>query len=157
MAAAGDITGDGVDDLLVGASQRNLSGTRRGAAYLVAEFATGDIDEVAQLEMQGKTNQEHFGLALSSAGDLDGYGAAIAVGAPNAGSGAVYLFAVGTGIVTTDEAIAHVMGETAGDRLGSAVLGGFDYDGDGLGDLVIGSEEAASGAGEGLIFLGGGL
>ena len=157
MAAAGDITGDGTDDLLVGASQRNLSGTRRGAAYLIAEFATGDINEVAQLEMQSKTNQEHFGLALSSAGDLDGYGATIAVGAPNAGSGSVYLFAAGSGIVTTDEAIAHVMGEVAGDRLGSAVLGGFDYDGDGLGDLLIGAEDAADGAGEGMIFLGGGL
>jgi hypothetical protein len=156
--APGDLNGDGVGDLLVGSPQRNLWGTRRGAAYLVTNFTSGDIDEVASLELDGLTDFGHFGSTLAGTGDVDGSGPGIAVGAPNAGAGAVFLFPGGsTGVETTEAAIGRIDGLVAGDRLGSAVLGDLDYDGDGLIDLIVGAESALDGLGEAVVFLGGGL
>lgn len=158
LMAPGDLNGDGVGDLLVGSPLRNLWGTRRGAAYLVTNFTSGDIDEVASLELDGLTDFGHFGSTLAGTGDVDGSGPGIAVGAPNAGAGAVFLFPGGsTGVETTEAAIGRIDGLVAGDRLGSAVLGDLDYDGDGLIDLIVGAESALDGLGEAVVFLGGGL
>jgi hypothetical protein len=158
LMTPGDLNGDGVDDLLVGAPMRNLWGSRRGAAYLVTDFSSGSIDEVASLELDGLIDNGHFGSALSGTGDVDGSGPGIAVGAPNAGAGAVFLFPGGlTGVETTDAAIGRIDGLVAGDRLGSAVLGDLDYDEDGRVDLIVGAESALGGLGEAVVFLGGGL
>ena len=158
MANPGDIDGDGLDDVLIGAPQRNLAGSRRGAVYVVTEATSGVVTEIAHLEIQSQTDQGHFGSAVSGSGDVDGSGLGIVVGAPNAGAGSVYVFGGGlTGIVTTDDALGSVAGWTEGDRMGSAVLGGVDYNGDFLLDLIVGAEGADDGAGRTAIFVGGGL
>lgn len=158
LVVPGDLNGDGVDDLLVGSPLRNFWGTRRGAVHLVTDVASGAIDDLAALKLEGLTDHGHFGLTLSGTGDVDGSGPGIAVGAPNAGAGSVFLFAGGlTGAVTTDAAIGRIDGLVADDRLGSAVLGDLDYDGDGRLDLIVGAESALGGFGEAVVFLGGGL
>ncbi|MEC8191958.1 MAG: FG-GAP-like repeat-containing protein [Myxococcota bacterium] len=159
MANAGDVNGDGLDDVLVGAPRRNLvADGRRGVAYLLTDVTSGVITEIAHLELQGRVNQGHFGSAVSGSGDIDGTGPGVVVGAPNAGAGTVFVFAGGiSGVITTDDAIGSVSGWSDGDRMGSAVLGGVDHDGDLAIDLIVGAEGADDGAGRAAIFLGGGL
>ena len=125
---------------------------------MVTEATSGVVTEIAHLEIQSQTDQGHFGSAVSGSGDVDGSGLGIVVGAPNAGAGSVYVFGGGlTGIVTTDDALGSVAGWSEGDRMGSAVLGGLDYNGDFLLDLIVGAEGADDGAGRTAIFVGGGL
>jgi len=161
LARVDDLDGDGLDDLLVGAPERNLTvtGARRGAAYLLTEMGSGSITDVATLELNGLVDTAHFGTALASTGDVDGSGPGIAVGAPRADGGKVFLFPGGlTGTVTTDEAIGVISGDDLDDGVGTALVGNIDYDGDGLLDLVVGADGKDSAeAGSAAVFLGGGL
>eukprot|EP00058_Branchiostoma_floridae_P023516 XP_002609006.1 hypothetical protein BRAFLDRAFT_84822 [Branchiostoma floridae] len=84
-----DLTNDGVTDLLVGAPVYLEKGVG-GAVYL---YSTRDKATLQLVTMLTGPPASHFGLSLSSAGDLNGDGFTdIAVGAPNEGSGAVYIY-----------------------------------------------------------------
>lgn len=97
VADAGDITGDGVSDILVGAAYATPNGLfGRGAAYIYSG-ATG----LFQIQINGSDQNTNLGLDVSTAGDVNGDGLAdIVVGefgaAPNgisrAGSAYVYSF-----------------------------------------------------------------
>jgi hypothetical protein len=158
LDVAGDIDGDGKDDLIVGAPERNLEGTGRGAVYLILDMTDGEIEEIAFAEIQGLLDGGNFGQSVSVIGDVDGSGIGIGVGAPGEGKGKVFLFGGGlSGTYISDDAIGRVLGADFGGRLGSALLGNIDYDGDGLLDLIVGADGGGLADGEVAVFLGGGL
>ncbi len=160
MTMLDDVTGDGLADLLVGAPGRNLEGVGRGAAYLLSALATGGIGEIAQAEFRGPEDNARFGAALAGMGALDAEGTqGIAIGAPaHAATGAVHVYGGPfEGSITADMAIGMVTGVAEGDGFGSALIGGVDYDGDGMFDLTVGSPTANAGRGEVRILLGGAL
>jgi hypothetical protein len=161
MVHAGDINGDGQDDLLVGAPNRNLLGEDRGAAYLLTDVADGNIIDLAELEIQGLVDDGRLGMSLSSSSDLDGLGPGIAVGAPEAGGGTVFLFAEElSGTLTTDDAVGQVSGaadDLNKDGVGAAVLANIDYNEDGVLDLIVGADSRGDGVGEIAVFFGGGI
>jgi len=67
VGAAGDLDGDGIHDLVVGAHSANPGGiTRAGSAYLFSG-ATGTL--VARLD--GFSPEERMGVSVSGAGDVD--------------------------------------------------------------------------------------
>ncbi len=86
VAAAGDVNGDGVDDLLVGAPQANAGGVLdSGASYVVfgRKQTTGGFPPVMPLasldgangfQMSGEDVDDESGWALAAAGDVDGDG-----------------------------------------------------------------------------------
>ncbi len=156
---AGDIDGDGLDDLLIGAPERNLSGTDRGAAYLVTNFATNDIVTASAAEFNGSEDAANFGLSLANMGEVEGAGPVIAIGAPDtAAGGTVFLFGGElSGTFTTDDAVGFIHGDAEGDGAGAALIGNVDFDGDGRLDLIVGADGSAARAGQAAIFLGGGL
>ncbi len=97
-AGLGDVNGDGLDDLAVGATGYN-SGSSADAGKAYAYQGGNPPDAVADFSYApGQNNDDQFGTALDGVGDLDGDGRAEwTVGAPfdkNAGTdaGRAYLF-----------------------------------------------------------------
>jgi hypothetical protein len=141
-ASAGDVDGDGLGDVIVGAPSMGTG----GGAYFLAGPITASLDlsqDSVQLTGEHQTNA---GFEVAGGGDVDGDGLDdIAVAAPwfdgsldNAG--AIYLFTTvpTAGDVTQAEAILH--GDVALTNAGRALDMGGDANGDGRADLLIGGK-----------------
>ena len=148
LARAGDLDGDGVDELAVAAIQSYLDGYNAGAVYLVPVTTTGtgtlaDMDG-ALLGVGG----QFAGLGLAPAGDLNGDGYAdllVGGGYGNSGGGAW----IAQGPVASRQALADAevrfTPETEGDHLGWAVSSAGDFDADGAPDVAISAPHASGG------------
>ncbi len=139
LSWAGDVTGDGLDDMLVGAP--GWSGNK-GAAIIVAGPLTGVIDPLTGNHYwTGAATADEAGRSVAGAGDVDGDGFNdVLIGAWNAGEalqGATYLL---RGPVDSDgtlsDADATLWGD-AGYIAGLPVAGRGDIDGDGRSDIAI--------------------
>ena len=151
--AVGDVTGDGIDDLFVGAP-RGGKGTRFGAGdiYLIAGPIRGEIDladRAADATFRGQTPLERAGVVLGLS-DMNGDGVPDLIvatsGTPVATAHAPG-FRSGTGVVRIIDGTLrgeHALEPTAmltvhgAQSLGASVLGG-DYNGDGHDDLICGA------------------
>jgi hypothetical protein len=154
--AAGDLNGDGIDDLIVSAPKRDSTGWDAGAAYVVLGPPSGTFSSsMADHAYSGFTTGDQLGASLATA-DLDTDGLEdLILGSPSdscagTGSGAVHLIsALGpagpTGIDTASRGMM-VMGETTGDNAGFSFAIG-DVDGDGQPDVLIGAPHEGSGGG----------
>jgi hypothetical protein len=135
VSGAGDVDGDGYDDLIVGANWNDAGGADAGRAY-VYSGQTGNLIWAFTGEAAG----DWFGISVSGAGDVnnDGYDDLI-VGAVynNAGgdkAGRAYVYSGQTGNL-----IWTFTGEAARDYFGRSVSGAGDVDNDGYDDLIVGA------------------
>jgi len=146
VAAPGDVTGDGHADLLVAASRASGDGLRSGVVYLVAgPFEGGGklVDAAARIE--GEAAQDGLGTSLGGLGDIDDDGTAdLVIGATSASDGGVAYVFLGplSGTVAASCATRRLVAESTGDKVGAAVLGDVDSNGDGTSDLFIGATVA---------------
>lgn len=166
VAGGGDVDGDGNDDFIMGA--RTWSNpvktwqVNAGAAYLVFGFDRGNNTlPSGALALTGTKAYEYAGAGVDIVGDLDGDGfAELAVGATGAdtngsSSGCVYII---NGPITADVdlavADAEIGGETAGDAIGSRIVGLGDVDGDGVDDFAVGARtEDTNGVDAGAVYV----
>ncbi len=151
VSGAGDVDGDGLDDVLVGADCSDEAGALSGKAYLVLGGSLGSSPShplgLADLQLLGESGGDRAGGAVGSAGDVDGDGVAdLLVGACYNSDlsdrhGKVYLLLAdglpSSGSLGLGEADRAWVGEFPGDLAGRAVSTAGD--GDGLADLAIGA------------------
>jgi hypothetical protein len=144
VAGGGDLTGDDVLDLVVGAVGRTTSGADGGAVYVVSGDERGTLDLVfAEARVFGTDGGDWAGESVASPGDLDGDGGGriCSSGRPYADgdvdfAGAAYVFfGPITGSLDADDADVIRYGDSASDLAGFAVAGAADTDGDGVSRL----------------------
>jgi hypothetical protein len=137
---AGDIDGDGTDDLAV--AYGNYA-TGHGLVYLLTDVAAGqrDIASAASATLYGEGGASHAMASPSlDHADFDGDGRGDLVIGTGGQSGDVYVvLAPGTGIYDLGTADVILTGTSANDQAGCAVVVADDADGDGTPDLFVGA------------------
>ncbi|MCK5015938.1 MAG: FG-GAP repeat protein [Candidatus Peribacteraceae bacterium] len=156
VSTAGDLNGDGFDDIIVGSPGVDYSKT--GAAFFYLGSSTGLASTPENIESTGGNaflpliTEGQFGYSVSTAGDLnsDGYSDLI-IGAPtfdhdlkSEQKGATFVWYGNQdwdygGVRTTSSADWSVNGFVKEQELGTSVSTAGDFNGDGYDDVIIGA------------------
>jgi hypothetical protein len=159
VSSAGDVNGDGFDDLIVGVPEADSNGENSGSSYVVFGKADGfaanvnlsSLDGSNGFRLDGAATYDYSGHSVSSAGDVNGDG--------------FDDFIVGTGGRNVDSSFV-VFGRNSGfsaaidlsnldsndgfrldapvflNSLGHSVSGAGDLNGDGFSDVIVGGNSS---------------
>jgi Ca2+-binding RTX toxin-like protein len=168
VSSAGDINGDGIDDLIVGAYRADPNGnSAAGASYVVfggsgvgssGSFNLSALNGSNGFVINGIAANDRSGVSVSSAGDINGdgiddliIGASAADPNGNTFAGASYVVFGGSGVGSSGSLNLSTLngsngfvinGIAAGDGSGGSVSSAGDINGDGIDDLIIGASAA---------------
>ncbi|WP_146179684.1 beta strand repeat-containing protein [Limnohabitans parvus] len=167
VSNAGDVNGDGLDDMLVGNPNY---GARDGRAYLIYGKASGAAVEVSSLPAIGASNSVGFmvtadqpsnnpGLTTMASGDVNGDGYSDLVlgawfqGSTGVGPGGAYVVYGNSTNTSLDISTLTAGSNTRGFQIigevnaGIDIAGVGDVNGDGLADVLLQGNQSLVGAG----------
>ena len=162
----GDLNGDGIVDLAVGAPLDGTAGNAPGSVYILFLNSNGSVDSSVRLSsgingVPELADGDQFGQSVTTTGDLNADGIAeLAVGAPlddtrGADRGGIYILFLNTEGHVEDFTFIPDVADTNAEGLatddnahfGDAVSSPGDIDGDGVPDLLTGSPNEGEPAG----------
>ncbi|MCA9919422.1 MAG: FG-GAP repeat protein, partial [Anaerolineales bacterium] len=140
---AGDVNGDGYDDIVIGGTDFDTGLTDAGRVYVYHGSATG-LSLTSDWYADGSQSYAYFGLSVSTAGDVNGDGYDdIIIGSEEengqSGEGRVTAF-YGSASGLGSSAAWTAEGNKSGAYLGDALSEAGDIDGDGYDDIIIGAQ-----------------
>ena len=155
LSLAGDVNGDGYDDVIVGADGYN---SRAGKVYLFLGSSSGLSDAPVSWNVQGENANDYYGYSVSTAGDVNGDGYDdVVVGAQGyisgANTGKVYLYFGNASGLSSVPSWTKV-GENVDNYYGGSVSTAGDVNGDGYDDVIIGAFRHNSRTGKAYFYLG---
>ncbi len=166
VSEAGDVNGDGIDDVIIGARHADANGKSSGEAYVVfgssegfgASLDLSSLDGTNGFSLQGVDVLDNSGGSVSAAGDINGDGLDdIIIGAASADPNGLDRESQGESYVVFGSesfeaslALADLDGTNGFaltgidpfDFSGTSVSGAGDLNNDGFDDLVIGARGA---------------
>lgn len=182
LASAGDVNGDGYDDILLGAEHDDPNGSNSGSTYLIFGKASGWSSEIVLdtaslnsgvgVEFNGDDTGDKLGYAVAKTpGDFngDGYDDILMSAYKHDGSGSdigsIYLLWGKSGVFThpmdtndmnfTGDGDVAVKFEGNDDDVfaGYSLSSAGDFNGDGIDDIMIGAPEEYTATGNGMIYI----
>ncbi|MFP5271898.1 hypothetical protein, partial [Coleofasciculus sp.] len=168
VSSAGDINGDGIDDVIIG----TRSFYSAGETYIVfgssegfdANFNLSQLNGSNGFILNGIDSSYSSGYSVSGAGDINGDGIDdVIIGAPfNINAGETYIvfgssegFDANFNLSQLDGSNGFILnGIDSSDSSGRSVSSAGDINGDGIDDVIIGAPSADYGAGETYIVFG---
>jgi hypothetical protein len=161
VSTAGDVNGDGYDDLLIGAEFGSSQGNSAGSAYVVFGKGNGFTPNLSLsalngsngFRLDGESKYDHLGSSVSAVGDVNGDGFAdVIIGARNAdhngvNAGSSYVVFGKVGGFSSLFDLTSLNGNNGFRLDGSAAIAGFgrsvstagDINGDGFDDIIVGA------------------
>ena len=161
IANIGDLNGDGITDIAVGAYFDDAGGSNRGTIHIMYMNSDGTVSDTIEINNTVEngpdlSNSDRFGLSIANIGDLNNDGVTdIAVGAPRDGTGGTNRGAVHIMFMNNNGTVSDTIEINSNtpngpdlsnsDNFGSSIANIGDLNNDGVTDIAVGAPRDGTG------------